>query len=326
MLRILAGPEPVPLAEIRETLEAEGLIEPSDGARRAAIDRTLRNHLAHLRDGCANVLGDRHRWIQGSGEEVGLEGAGKGPFYRLRLKDAVPLVDASGTVRDGTEADALDLAASLISAPGGGPFENALARVRVVLFPDGTGSDGVGAQPLDTATRSPVLAEVLRVLHRNGSQAPSRSRHRRWLRLQGASAERIVWPVLLHPAWVPPCPGWRLLCWDAEGWHDVLLGAVDHAQAGPMVFEQGVALPARLIVDAGCLHDAAFCGSCPGPLAEVVIEVPTHRTDLARMRWGAGQSVLPTEQGRTRIRCTTSDLVSLVAWARAAGVNPSPVG
>jgi len=321
LLRLLVGEEALPLGDMRDELEVLGLVEPASSAKhRATIERTLRNYLKHLREGCLRILGDRCAWIQGTGVDVGLVGGGKGPYYRLRLHDAVPLIDANGEVVDSAEGDALLAAGGLLAVPGGGPFANSLERLRTRLAPEGLPIHGVWASALDTGTRHEVLQEVLRVLHRNAGQSQNRSRCRRWLRLSTSGSDHVVWPMVVHPAWTAPCPGWRLLAWDGA-WKDIPLISVDRAVAGPMASEHGVHVPEKLSLEAAMLQASAFMGSCPGPLHHVEISLTDSPGWLSRMHWGADEKMTTSPQG-TIISCTTSDLASMQAWiGTMAGVR-----
>jgi len=313
LLRLLVGEDALPLGDMRDELESAGLITPStDKKAQAATDRTLRNHLKHLREGCIRVLGDRCAWIQGTGSDVGLEKGGKGPYYRLRLHDAVPLIDANGEVIDSAEGDALLAAGGLLSMPGGSPFARALERLRTRLAPDGLPIHGVWASALDNGTRREVLHEVLRVLHRNAGQSVGRSRCRRWLRLWTIDGEHVVWPMVIHPAWTPPCPGWRLLAWDGA-WKDIPLISVDRAVAGPMASERGIHVPDELSSEAALLQAAAFMGSCPGPRHLVEISLGSNSAWLERMGWGANEGMSKSSNG-TVITCATSDLGAMRSW------------
>jgi len=321
LLRLLTSEVALPLAEMREELECVALVEPSGNAKmQAAVERTLRNHLKHLREGCLRVLGDRCAWIQGIGADVDVLGGGKGPYYRLRLHDAVPLIDANGEVIDSAEGDALLAAGGILSVPGGGPFAGALERLRTRLAPDGLPIHGVWASALDTGTRQDVLQEALRVLHRNAGQSHGRSRCQRWLRLWMTEGEQLVWPMVIHPAWTPPCPGWRLLAWDGA-WKDIPLISVNRAVAGPMASERGVHVPDELSSEAALLQASAFMGSCPGPRHHVEISLGSNSGWLDRMHWGADEKTSTSPTG-TVITCTTSDLGAMQSWiGTMAGVR-----
>lgn len=327
LLQLLAGEEALPLGQLREELEAAKLVGLTSGSARAALERTMRNHLKYLRSECERVLGDRCIWIQGTGAEVGFAPGGKGPFYRLRLHDGMPLIDALGEVVDCTEAEALLAAGRLLAVPGGGPFEAALERLRQRVVPDGLPSQVVSASGFDQGTRHEVLHEVLRVLHRNSGQSSRRSRCRRWLRLESAEGGQLVWPVLLHPAWTPPCPGWRLLAWNG-GWLDLPLADIDRASAGPMATQHDVGVPDTVDGDAARLHAAAFLGSCPGPLQLAHIRLDRRSGAPARMRWGDAERVERDGDGQV-VHCRTSDGAAMRAWigmmpgARLIGLDPA---
>jgi hypothetical protein len=227
----------------------------------------------------------------------------------------MPLIDAQGAVVDSSEADALVLSAKLLEIPGGGPFAAAMARIATRLNAPDVAIHGVAGVALDTGSRAEVVAEILRVLHRNGGQTGEREPFRRWLSLTRGARTDLVWPVLLHPAWIPPVPGWRLLTWGDQGWQDVVIADIDRAQAGPTLDQSGEAVPRDLTNEAAFRLSAAFGGSCAGRLQKLELRVPGTERALSRMTWGAQQQV-HRHGDAFRIEFVSSDPEAVKIWIR----------